>query len=157
MLKAGSSFPTVIYENNADDTISADNTERHEEPRRSDRVSKIMAKYYTKIDEITRADIAKHEELARKQARTNVSENRGQLYPTDSQGQMNNESGTSGKENSDMQKRLYIIQESRQKVKQISNSFVRTDDDMKKLEREGQILSIVRQNLDTISRKYFGE
>lgn len=154
MLRARSSFPTVIYDNYEDNSV--DNNERHEELSPSDRVAKIMAKYYTKIDEITQADIKKHEGLAKKQAKTNTSESRELLNPVDNKGQMNNEPGIPGQEKPDM-KRLYIIQESRQKVKQISNSFNRTDDDMKKLEREGQILSIVRKNLDTISRKYFGE
>ena len=154
MVKASTSFPSVIYDNNENNSV--DNNERHEQLSPSDRVAKIMAKYYTKIDEITQADIEKHEDFAKKQAKINTSESRELLNLTDIQGQMNTEPDIPDQEKPDM-KRLYIIQESRQKVKQISNAFNRTDDDMKKLEREGQILSIVRKNLNIISRKYFGE
>lgn len=158
MLKARNNFPTVIYDNNISNSASntVDNNEEYKEPGRSDRVAKIMARYYTKIDEITQADIAKHEGLAKKQTEANTWENTEQLNYIDSQEQMNTESCNPNKEQPDMQKRLDIIHESRQKVKQISNSFIRTDDDMKKLEREGQILSIVRKNLDTMARKYWG-
>ena len=143
----------VIYDNNDN---NADYSEEHEAPGRSDVIGKIMAKYYIKIDEITQADIAKHEGLARKRAETNFFKNAEQLNYIDRQRQMNTETGIPSREQPDMQKRLDIIKESRQKVKQISNSFITTDDDMKKLEREGHILNIVRKNLDTITRKYWG-
>lgn len=127
MLKARSSFPTVIYENDEG---------QHDPPGRVGRVADIMARYYTKIEEIIQAEIKKQNEMAG-------------IRPAD------NTQPSTGETN--IQESIDIIRQSRQKVKQISNDFNRTDDDMKKLEREGQILSIVRKNLHTISRKYFGE
>ena len=127
MLKAGTSFPSVVYKND----------QGQPEPAGSaGRIAEIMAKYYVKIDKIIQAEIKKQNEMAG-------------IRPGD------NSRPSMGEPN--IQESLDIIRQSRQKVKQISNDFCRTDDDMKKLEREGQILSIVRQNLHTISRKYFGE
>jgi hypothetical protein len=127
MLKARTSFPTVVYENDEG---------HHDPPGRVGRIADIMAKYYARIEEIVQAEIKKQNEMAG-------------LRPADNTHQ--------SAEETDIQGSMDIIRQSRQKVKQISNDFIRTDDDMKKLEREGQILSIVRKNLDSISRKYFGE
>jgi NAD-dependent SIR2 family protein deacetylase len=126
MLKATTSFPSVIYEND----------ERPNPPGRAGRVAEIMAKYYARIEEIIQAEIKKQNEMAGKQPADNAHQSA---------------------EKTDIQESINIIRQSRQKVKQISSDFNRTDDDMKKLEREGQILRIVRKNLDTISHKYFGE
>ena len=127
MLKAGTSFPSSVYENDEG---------RDEQPVRISRIAEIMAKYYVKREEIIQAEIKKQNEMAG-------------MRPID------NAQPITGEQ--DIQESLDIIRQSRLKVKQISNDFCRTDDDMKKLEREAQILSIVRQNLNTISRKYFGE
>jgi len=124
MLKARTSFPSVIYENN----------EHDDEPGHVGRVVDIMARYYARIGEIIQAEIMKQNEKAN-------------IQPADNAYQ--------SAEKQDMQESLDIIQQSKQKVKRISTTFSRTDDDMKKLEREVQILSMVRKNLDNMTRKFW--
>ena len=145
MLKARTSFPSVIYENN----------EYYDEPGQNGRVADIMARYYTKIGKIVQAEIMKQNELANTQPPDNSYQNTEQSVQTDSPEQRDNTSSVPDSTQPDITESLDIIKKSKQKVKLIDTAFNRTDDDMKKLEREGQILSMVRRNLDNMTRKFW--
>jgi hypothetical protein len=147
MVKARTSFPSVIYEDN----------DHHDESVRVGKVADIMGRYYTRIAEIVQEEIMKQNELAGIKPEDTTSQSTELSTIVDSQDQVNPEPDVSSEAEFDTQEPLDIIHKSRRTVKRISTAFNRTDDDMKKLEREGQILSIVIKNLNAISRKYFGE
>lgn len=156
MVRASTSFPAVIYED-SENLDNHENHDNHDESVRVGKVAEIMGRYYTRIAEIVEEEIMKQNELAGIKPEDTTSQSTELSTIVDNQVQVEAEPDDSSEAEFDTQEPLDIIHKSRRTVKRISTAFNRTDDDMKKLEREGQILSIVIKNLNAISRKYFGE
>jgi hypothetical protein len=140
MLKARSSFPSVIYNND----YSTDKTVH------SDKVTDIMARYYKRIDEIFQADALKQRVPDEGEA-GNSSEGEGHPDTINSPAS----SGLTDTALPDTQKYLNVIEKSKRKLNKISTSFSLLDEDMKKLEDDGHLLSTVRENLDNLGRNFW--
>jgi hypothetical protein len=140
MLKARSSFPSVIYNN---DCIA-------EKTMHSDRVADIMARYYKRIDEIFQADALKRRVPDDGEAGNSPE---GEEHPET----INSPSSSALTDTAlpDAQKYLNVIEKSKRKLKKISTSFSLLDEDMKKLEDDGHLLSTVRENLDNLGRNFW--
>lgn len=136
MLKARASYPTAIYDRN----------NGSEAPEAEEKVSDIMARYYTKIDEIFQVEAVKQ----RAAAGEKPVESAERQEPRNCDGAPEALPAVP-----DASEYPDLMGKYRQKIDKISTAFSRLDADMKKLEDDGQLLSTVRENLQDLGRNFW--
>ena len=145
MLKARPSFPSAVYEKNKP-PVESDG---------GDRVADIMARYYTRMEEIFKTEVTGQNELADGQTVDNSHECGIISGSIAGAGRLNSVTAPLDTPRLDMREYMNNIKKSRRKVKQISNVINKFDDNMKELENEGQLLITVRENLDNLGLNFW--
>lgn len=138
-MKARASFPPTIYENS---NVTENSHESCGEPEHRDKVADIMARYYTRIDEIFRTEPSSD------------GRPRGGR-PADDSLEGIEKSALADTTRPPAREHMDIINESRLKVNRISTIFSKIDDEVRKLETDGRLLSAVRENLDGLGRDFW--
>lgn len=144
MPRARASFPTITANGSA-----------HKGTGNNDRVADIMADYYTKIDRIFQADVTSTLQATEGKATEYPIETSKEYDYPDSQRQSKPADRNHGEEYSSDEKNLEVILETRLKMEQICVVISHLDDDMKKLEDDGELLVAVRKNLNDLGRNFW--